>query len=287
VGTAGGPSCQGFLPKQSDGTYPLASQPCAFACHEDGSKPAGQGNDLYALARSTIGTANPITLRFDTLKTATNNLLTTMSNANAVSGNLSVGIYTFNTALTQVYPTPGSGEAGTDFTSAIAAVGAPPTVANGPDTGIQPDDFVTAGSHSDTYFPDSMDALATTVTASGTGLTASSPRKFLVIITDGLEDYNNLSVVGGIDSSKCTTFKNMGYTVYVVYTPYYPLMAVAYAVYAAPYVDSTTSGGITYNLRQCASSSSDFFVASDTASLTAALHTILNSAMDAPARVVN
>ena len=219
---AGGRVGQGLLPKQANGTYPLAGPPCAFACHSDNSVLAGQGQDFYGLARSTIGTANPITLRFDLLKQATNELLGTMSTANTISGNLSVGVFSFNNTLTQVYPT--TGEAGSTSPPRPPAVGAAPTVANGPDTGIQPDAFVTNSVHADTDFPDTMATLSTTVTASGNGATPSAPRKVLILITDGYENYNNGNVTGAFDVSACTTFKNMGYTVYVVYTPYQPLM---------------------------------------------------------------
>ncbi|MGD0429714.1 MAG: TadE/TadG family type IV pilus assembly protein [Acetobacteraceae bacterium] len=282
---AGGPSCQGLLPVQANGKYPLAGPPCAFACHSDNSVPAGQGQDFYGLARSTIGTANPITLRFDLLKQATNELLNTMSTANTISGNLSVGIFSFNNSLTQVYPA--SGEAGSDFTSAIAAVGAAPTVANGPDTGIQPDAFVTNNVHADTDFPGTMTTLSTTVTASGNGAIPSTPRKVLILITDGYENYDNGNVTGAFDVSQCTTFKNMGYTVYVVYTPYQPLMWYWYYTSQQSVVEGTGPGSLSGNLQQCASSSSDYITASDGPSLTAALQAFLKSAMDAPGRVAN
>jgi hypothetical protein len=273
------------LSKQSNGQYPAAGPPCAFACHSDGSKPAGEGSDFYALARSTIGSYYPITLRFDVLKAATNSLLNTMSTANAISGNLSVGIYTFNSELTQVYPSFGQGEAGANFTAAIAAVGAPPTTANGPDTGIQPDVFVTIGSHADTDFTDSMTTLANTVTASGTGTSASSPRKVLIIITDGYEDTNYGYDVGAFDVSQCTNFKNMGYTIYVVYMTYQPIMWYWYYVNQQAIVEGTGAGTLTYNLQQCASSSSDYIEASDSAGVATALQTFLLSAINSAARV--
>ena len=282
----GGPSCQGWLPKQSNGTYPTAGPPCAFACHYDSSKPAGQGNDFYALARSTIGTPYAITLRFDLLKSATNQMLGSMSAANAISGNLSVGIYAFNSSLTQVYPAAGT-EAGSDFTAAIAAVGAPPTAPNTPDTGIQPDDFVTQSVHADTDFPDTMQTLASTVTAAGNGDTATTPRKVLILITDGYENYNNGNDQGPFDVTQCTNFKNMGYTVYVVYTPYQPLMWYWYYTQQQDMIEGTGSGTVIYGLQQCASSATDFVEATDGPSLTAALQAILESAMDAPARVTN
>ena len=143
-----GPSCQGYL-KQVNSKYPLAGAPCGFACHFDTSKPAGTGSDYYAVARSTIGQSNQITLRFDLIKAAVNQLITTMEADNVPAiNNLNVGIFTFDTALTQVYPA--SGVAANNWAAAIAAVGGPPTVANGQDTGIQP---YPGGRHPQHRFP--------------------------------------------------------------------------------------------------------------------------------------
>jgi hypothetical protein len=52
-------------------------------------------------------------------------------------------------------------------------------------------------------------------------------------------------------------------------------------------VEGSGPGSLTYNLQQCASNSSDYLVASDGPSLTAALQTFLKSAMDAPGRLAN
>jgi hypothetical protein len=125
------------------------------------------------------------------------------------------------------------------------------------------------------------------VTASGNGAIPSTPRKVLILITDGYENYDNGNVTGAFDVSQCTTFKNMGYTVYVVYTPYQPLMWYWYYTSQQSVVEGTGPGSLSGNLQQCASSSSDYITASDGPSLTAALQAFLKSAMDAPGRVAN
>ena len=276
-----GPECKKGFTRQSDGTYPTAGPPCAFACHSDNSKPAGSGADFYALARSTIGTDSPVVLRFDVLKSAVNAMLATMKTSATTAGNLSVGIYTFNTNLTQVYPP--SGEAGTDFTAAIAAVGAPPTTAGGADTGIQPDPFITNSAHADTYWAATMDTLKAHVTASGNGGSPTTARKVLFIVTDGYQDDGNGAK--GFDTSKCDNFKAMGYTIYVVYTPYRQLFWSYYYSGNQPTVDGTGPGSITYNLQNCASSASNYVSASDQASLTTALNNFLQAASFSAVRV--
>jgi Flp pilus assembly protein TadG len=279
---APGPSCQGWLPQQANGTYPRAGPPCAFACHFDTSKPAGTGNDFFGVARSTLGTGWPVTLRIDTVKTATNQVIAAMQSSNLAIDNLNVGIFAFNTTLTQVYPN--IGEAGNDWAAAEAAVGTPPTAGNLVEQGIQPD----TNGGSDTDFPDAMTGLATKyLTPAGDGTTASTPRKALFLITDGFQDYGTAgggSSQQAFDPGYCAIFKNMGYTVYVVYTPYYPLMNYNYLNLYTGIVEGTGPGSLSYNLQACASAPSDYIKVSDAASLNAALQGFLKLALISPAR---
>ena len=291
-GSSTGPSCQGVLPVQSNGKYPAAGPPCAFACHFDTSKPAGSGNDFYALARSTVGTANPIVLRFDLVKAATNQIISTMQTDNiAALNNLQVGIFTFASALLRVYPLPACGtttacESGNDWSGAIGLVGAPPTVANGADTGIQPYGGANGG-NSDVH--DTMVSLSGTyLSKSGDGTSASTPRKVLFIVTDGLVDYTNsfgVRTEGGVNATDCALFKSMGYTVYVVYTPYYPVMNGYYYSNIKGYAEPTATGTLASDLQACASDPvSDYVSATDQSGLNNALQKFLKSALTQPAR---
>jgi Flp pilus assembly protein TadG len=268
-----GQSCQGLLGRQN-GQYPLAGAPCALACHWDGTKAAGLGNDLWAMARK-----NGVTLRFDLLKNAANTVITQMQANNLSINNLAVGIFTFNTGLTKVYPTT-SAVAGSDWAAALAAVGAPPVLPNLTDTGIQPSVALRQNvNNNNTYFADSMNTLASQLTNAGTGASAASPRKVLFLVTDGFEDDSQRQAM---QSSVCQPFKNSGYTVYVVYTPYYPLMHTAYLQSWIPIVEGNGPASISYNLQACASSPADYISASDGPSLNAALLTFLQQAISAP-----
>ena len=269
-----GPSCQGALPT-SNGQYPKAGPPCAFACHWDGAKPAGQGNDLWAMARK-----NNIQMRFDLVKTAVNLVINEMQ-AKA-SGNLSVGIFTFDTAPHRVYPV--TGEAGSDWATALAAVGTPPVFPAVLDTGIQPSVALRTGNNNNSYFAKAMNTLATQyVTTSGNGATVATPRKSLFIITDGFEDDTARQAM---PYSVCQQFKDMGYAVYVIYTPYYPVMHIAYFQSNwAPIVEGTGITSISYNLRACATAPEDYLSAADGPSLNAAMLAFLAKAMTAPAHL--
>lgn len=286
-----GPSCQGMLPVTNyNGLYPEAGAPCAFACHFDTSKASGTGNDYYSVARSTIGASNQVTLRLDVVKQAVNNLLTTMQSQSQVYNNLNVAIYTLDQAITKVYPA--TGDAGNGWATAIAAVGGPPTMAYGQDTGIQP---YAGGDVADTDFPDALTALSQQLTPAGGGTAANDPQKVLVIITDGAEDYCTGGNTGGtcagtrvlqaLEPKYCQLFKDMNYTVFVLYTPYYPLLNNFYQSKMTSWAEGTGSTSITYNLQQCASGASDYLAATDNAGMTSALQSFLNIALNTPARL--
>ena len=291
--TAGGPICQGYLPIQTsgpgNGQYPRAGAPCAFACHFDTSSTAGTGDDFFAVARSTIGKSNKVTLRFDVLKAAVISIITTMQADDLAIRNLQVGIFTFDTQISKIYPLTGSGVAGDGWANAIAAVGAPPTSANQAEAGIQP---VGGPDGAGTDFPDTMTTLATTYlnTNSGSGASAASPRKVLFIVTDGVQNYfvngnTNNHNIQAFDPSYCQLFKNKGYTIYVVYTPYYPLMSWFYMLSVASFAEATDTTSISYNLQACASSPASYISASDGPSLQAALQTFLHAALIVPSHL--
>ena len=257
-------------------TQPRAGAPCAFACHFDTSNPAGAGNDYYGIARGTIGTTTPVTLRFDVVKAAVNTLISTMQTNDLAIKNLKAGVFTFDDNLTQIYPA--SGEAGDDWPTITAAIGGPPTVAHGADTGIQP---YAGNNGGDTNFPTTMAVLASQLTVSGDGTTAATPRKVLFLVTDGVQDYYDVHgnrQQSAIDPSYCQTFKDMGFAIYVVYTPYYPLMNGYYLNNMTDIVEGSGAGTTTANLQACASAAGNYIAATDQTSLTAALQTFFRLA---------
>ena len=282
---AGGsaPTCTATLTKNLPAGYQppkntSATAPCAFACHFDTSKPAGQGNDYLGLAR-----AAGVTLRFDVVKNAVNTLINTMQASALPINNLGVGVFAFNNNLTKVYPTDGT-EAGHDWSTALSYVGVK-------DAGVS---AIGGANSAQTNFPGNMTTLANTLTNSGSGDSATDPRKVLFIVTDGMEDYvtsGGARVLKAIEPAYCNTFKNKGYDVYVIYTPYAPLMNGYYLANGdvaggslVPVAEGTGTTSISYNLQACASSPANYLVASDQTGLTTALQTFLKQAMIAPAR---
>jgi Flp pilus assembly protein TadG len=281
-----GPKCDGYPNAVQNGVTPTAGPPCEFACHWDSSANSGLANDLYGAARRTIGTPNAISLRFDLVKIATNHVLTAMQTDDLAINNLNVGIFTFNTTLKRVYPT--SGEAGDDWTTAISDVGLPPTGPYVAETGIQPVVGLRQNQpNDDTDIVDAMSTLQSQdlPTPSGDGTTSASPRKVLFLITDGFMDDNSRGR-SAFPTSLCTGFKNLGYTIYVVFTPYYPVMHTAYLGGYGTIINGSTSqsGTLAYGLAQCASSASDIISAANLPQLDAALQKFLVAALTTPAK---
>ena len=225
------------------------------------------------------------------MKQATRDVISAMQGDNIPTlNNLQVGVFTFDVGLNRVYPEPGCGntpacEANNDWTTAINDVGYPPSAPYGPDTGIQPSTAGNGNGNSD--FHDTMTTLSTTLTASGDGTSATSPRKVLFLISDG---YNDNTVGGGrtqgpVNAADCNLFKQMGYTIYVVYTPYYPVMNGYYIGTVKPKVEPTTNGPLAQALQACSSDpTNDYVSASDQNALSAALQKFLKSALTKPAR---
>ena len=269
----------------------LAGPPCAFACHFDPA-PAGTGNDFYGLARSTIGQQNQVTLRFDLVKQATDNVITAMQQDNIQQiNNLQVGIYSFATSTTRAYPDQSCGtgpncEAGGDWSTALTDVGGPASYANGPDTGILPSYTPTSANTGDTNFHTDMTQLQGMLTPSGDGTTPASPRKVLFLVTDGMSDTTGNRLISPVAAADCNLFKNppFNYTVYVVYTPYYPLMNAFYIGRMKGFTEPLIGSQVYNAMQACASTPEDFISASDGPTLNAALQTFLKQALNSPAR---
>jgi Flp pilus assembly protein TadG len=295
-----GPSCQGTGPLATPsyttpwGTtaYPNAGPPCAFACHWDLSKAAGTGNDYFALARSTINTPNQITLRFDLVKNATSDVVGAMQTDNIPTlNNLAVGLFTFDNSLHRVYPTAACGtgpscEAGDDWNTALSLIGAPPGGPNQADTGIQASNDGNGPGDSD--FHDTMVSLSNQMTASGDGTKSTTPRKVLFIVSDGMADYTGAGIgvrtYSPVSPADCTLFKNLGFTVYVVFTPYYPVMNPFYYSNIKTYAEPLVGSKLYNAMQSCASSPSDFISATSQQELKDALNSFLKAALTTPAR---
>jgi hypothetical protein len=275
--------------------------PCAFACHNK-----TDGSDYWGLAKAA--TNPPITLRYDVLQDAAANVISKMSVSPSVS-RLSVGVYQFNaphtanaqpSGMNQVYPAPvpkqafATTEAGavTAQAETLTQTVLPPVTDDNPDTN----------------FENAMALLTSFVGPSGAGNYPAAPKKNLFIVTDGMDDYypNPPSQAGrtqqAISPEACEQLKTpvgqftpithlpgRGFTVYVLYTQYYPLANPYYlsndkaVVEGASPVANMTK--IEYAMSQCASSPENFYEASDKASINTALQAMLAAALGSAGRL--
>ena len=258
----------------------LPQAPCAFACH------TGDGvHDYYTLARAAIP---KITLRFDVVQAAAAQVIQTMINLEQVQNQFSVGVFQFNNLVSQVHPVVGLplAEADANLQQAITDV-------KGITTPIVSDG-------ANTYFEGAMAYLAANLKPGGTGGTITTPRKNLFIVTDGMDDYQ---LTGGsrtygamtqpANETNCAPLKAMGFTIYVLYTPYTPLANVFYLT--TPGVigavePATPDPPAVLALKACASSTNgtpNYYQASSAADINTALQTMLQQALNSPGRITN
>lgn len=217
---------------------------CAFGCHESHPKSDNLGNpkgeDNYALARN-LG----VTLRIDMLRQAAQNLMSTaQTTENQYNSAYRMGIYTFDTRLNTI------GTLTSNLSTAQSEAG------NIQLLEVYANNWLTSytdNSDEDTNYDSAMSAINATMPSPGSGTNnqGDTPQEVLFFVTDGVEDEN---VNGGrqqslMDPAWCTTIKNRGIRIAVLYTDYLPLPTNNwYNTYISPF-----QANIGSTLQQCAS----------------------------------
>jgi Flp pilus assembly protein TadG len=213
---------------------------CAFGCHESDTSP----NDYYGLARS-LG----VTLRMDLLAQAVQNLMgTAQSTATSNNATYRAAIYTFNIGFNTVTP----------LTSSLS-------VAQSQAANIQLYEVPYQNWSNDaiTNYTNAMTQISTIMPnpGGGTRTAGDTPQEVLFIVTDGVEDQmvNGSRVQSLMSPTYCTTIKNRGIRIAVLYTTYLPLPTNAwYNTYIKPFQPNIGS-----NLQSCASPGLYFQVSTD------------------------
>jgi Flp pilus assembly protein TadG len=229
---------------------------CAFGCHESDTSP----NDYYGLARS-LG----VTLRMDLLAQAVQNLMgTAQSTASTNNANYRAAIYTFNIGFNTITP----------LTSSLST--AQSQAAN-----IQLYEVPYQNWNNDTItnYTNAMTQINSTMPnpGGGTRTAGDTPQEVLFIVTDGVEDetVNGSRVQSLMDPSYCTTIKNRGIRIAVLYTTYLPLPTNSwYNSYIKPFQPN-----IGPNLQSCASPGLYFQVSTDQ-DISGALAQLFNIAVE-------
>lgn len=213
------------LPTTSAGLSQVAasnSRGCEFACHSTndlkGTAADGSTQDLYGVAKSYN-----LVLRISDEGTATSNLTTdAQSTASKNGATYRMEISTFHgdggfTTLQALTPnlTVASGTTKNLTPSLYYTNGCPTQACKSTDVGYNDQDTGTSDAFTN------MNKLMTTP---GTGLNGKQPQAVMFIITDGMRDEQR---PGGkpevaIDTSLCTTIKNRGIRIAILYTEYLP-----------------------------------------------------------------
>jgi hypothetical protein len=250
---------------------------CAFACHESDPSADNLGNpggeDNYTLAQK-LG----VVTRMQNLASATQSL---MSSASSMEGSNSqqyqMAIYTFNNSGLNPIQL---------LTSNLAT--AQSAAANINVEEVYSNNWLTKTSQNndtDTNFESAMSAINTIMPLPGTGTPASTPQEVLFIVTDGVDDEVSSSCSQSLDGSRCqqpfntawcTTVKNRGIQIAVLYTDYLPLPTNSwYNNWIAPFQSQ-----IEPNIESCASPGMFFSVTTD-GDITAAMQTLFQQAVAA------
>jgi Flp pilus assembly protein TadG len=229
-------------PNAKSGSIPRSS--CAFACHQHTFNSSGQitgddVNDNYHVAK-----ANGVTLRIDVLRTATQQLTQTAASTETMSNQFAMAVYTFSDTFQTIAPLSTS----------------MPTVASNAAT-IDLAYAYWDARDAQTSFDTALSYMNGIMPNAGNGTSLASPLEFMFLVTDGVEDApvssssgsgdpadppssylpaNNKanianSLSGNVNSgrlidliktdgtSMCTTIKNRGIKIAVLYTPYMPV----------------------------------------------------------------
>ncbi len=249
---------------------------CAFACHE--SDPAADnlgnpgGEDNYTLAKN-LG----VVTRMQNLASATQSLMSSASSMEGSNQQYQMAIYTFNSSGLSPIQLLTS-----NLTNAQAAA------ANINVEEVYSNNWLTKtnqNNDTDTNFETAMSAINTLMPLPGTGTPASTPQEVLFIVTDGVDDEVSSSCSQSLDGNRCqqpfsttwcTTIKNRGIQIAVLYTDYLPLPTNSwYNSWIAPFQSQ-----IAPNMESCASPGMFFSVTTD-GDITAAMQTLFQQAVAA------
>jgi hypothetical protein len=257
---------------------------CAFACH-DLSNPS----NYYNLAKQ-LG----VTMRIDVLRQATQKLMDTAAQTEVYSNQFRMAIYTFGSS------------AQSKGLSTIQTLTSNLTMAKSSASNI---DLMTVpyqnyADDTDTDFPDVLTSINSQITTPGTGNSSSSPLKYVFFVSDGVSDRaigspscSQPTTVGSdpqtqqtyqrcqepLIASFCTTMKNRGIKIAVLYTTYLPLPTNSwYNTWIAPFnlgpYGPSPNSQIALNMASCASPGL-FFEVSPTQGISSAMNALFQKAV--------
>jgi len=254
-------------------SQPSGSRSCAFACHEKNPQ-SDSGANSSTKDNLSIARSNNITLRIDLVAQATASLMSTAQQTEATQNNTyKAAIYTFDYGFNTVYAPSGLPSA--DLSSAATQAANNISLLT-----VDHQNCVLSGCAISTDYGTDIAGALSSVNAlmpapgGGSNQTGDTPQEVVFLVTDGVEDKMvNLSsscnpgtpLANGskfrcqqpLNTANCTTIKNRGIRIAVLYTEYLPLTGTSagwYNSYIAPFNSpSSSTGQIAQNLQSCAS----------------------------------
>jgi len=226
---------------------------------------------------STAGTTSCIQLRADAVGYAVNALLSTAARSEQVTNQFRVGLYPFIQNLYSYFPltTNLSGTGSGTINSAAAQLAGLLDTGNNASLG-------SGGTHFENAFP-SMNNLIKSV---GTGSNSANPLPYVFLVTDGSQDdqvqwngnWSGSNQATTLDTSLCTTLKNRGITIAVLYIPYETIQNPTTFANSEDYAANANIPNIPGTLQTCASPNF-FYTANSPADITNALVTMFEQAV--------
>jgi Flp pilus assembly protein TadG len=234
---------------QSQVDSETGSKGCAFACHESNPSADSLGNpggeDNYTLAKN-LG----LTLRIDLVRTAAQNLMTTASTTETnINASYQMAIYTFDVNFNTIQALT------SNLTTASTSAG------NIQLLEVYDNNCLTktnCNNDMDTDYDNAMSNINTVMPNPGSGTTAKgdTPQEVLFLVTDGVEDACETPTLnsysgGGCreqyymngDTDWCSTIKNRGIRIAVLYTTYVPMLSPPLSGYNSGWYENFNNGG--------------------------------------------
>lgn len=251
-------------------SQPSGSRNCAFACHE--AHPNLDGGASWSTKDNlTIARNNNITLRIDLVAQATSSLMSTAQSTEATQNNTyKAAIYTFDYGFNTIYAP--SGLPSSDLSTAATQAANNISLVT-----VDHQNCVVSGCPISTDYGTDVENALTSVNGlmpapgGGSNQTGDTPQEVVFLVTDGVDDKivsmssscsgtpiatgSNYRCQQPINTSICTTIKNRGIRIAVLYTEYLPLTSNNwYNTYISPFNNpSSSTGQIAQNLQSCAS----------------------------------
>ena len=251
-------------------SQPSGSRSCAFACHEKNPQ-SDSGASSSTKDNLSIARNKSITLRIDLVAQATASLMSTAQQTEATQNNTyKAAIYTFDYGFNTVYAPSGLPSA--DLTSAATQAANNISLVT-----VDHQNCVVSGCAIGTDYGTDIENALTSVNAlmpapgGGSNQTGDTPQEVVFLVTDGVDDKmvslssscSGTPLANGskyrcqqpLNTANCTTIKNRGIRIAVLYTEYLPLTSNGwYNSYIATFNNpSSSTGQIAQNLQSCAS----------------------------------